>query len=178
MNSKKQLEQSKGFEEFVRLPPVAPPQSLYESVYSKIKKDLNPSVWQVFAKLAAIHFVTSLVTLSLCPQFGFRLIGDSMGLMQFFMGLGAYGCMMACGFFFLGASLLAASLILRPEEIRVLRKNKFYGLSALAFLSLGFFLMNDAQMVLGVVMAWFLGSLLGGLALLEAGWAYRRRGYA
>jgi len=175
MDTKKSLEQNQEYQEFLTASSSSPPRHISESILSRVSRDLNPSSWNVFAKLAVIHVGMSLVTLSVCPQFGFRILGEGMGLMRLFMVFGEYGCIVACGFFFLGMSLLAATLILRPEEIKVIRKNKFSELAVLTFLSLGFFLMIDAEVVFGIAVAWFFGSLAGGFALLEAGWALRRR---
>ena len=94
--------------------------------------------------------------------------------MHYFMGRGSFWCAMACGTFFIGTSILVATLALRPEEIRALRKNRISELGALAFLSLGFFIMINKEMVLGFSLVWFVGSISGGIAFLEVGWALRR----
>ena len=161
------------FQDFLSAAPSAPSAELSAAIFAHVERDLCPSAWSVFAKLAVIHFMTSVATLSVCPQFGYRVRGEGMGIQHYFMGLGEYGCMVACGFLFLGTSLLAATLFLRREEIRAIRKNRLSELSALAFLSLGFFIMVDAEVVLSLAIAWFLGSLAGGLALLELGSLFR-----
>ncbi|MEO5969705.1 MAG: hypothetical protein ABIQ95_07230, partial [Bdellovibrionia bacterium] len=67
---------------------VVPPLYLTEKIIDQIHHDLNPSAWIVFSKLSLIHFVVGIVTLSICPQFGFRVFGSGAGLMGMFMELG------------------------------------------------------------------------------------------
>jgi hypothetical protein len=93
-----------------------------------------------------------------------------MGLMEFFMHFGEYGCMVACGSFFLGSSILGAMLLLRPEEIRVIRSHRILELGALTLLSVGFFIMLQAEVVLGFFLAWAVGALVGGIFTLEVAW--------
>jgi hypothetical protein len=150
-----------------------PPNKVSEQLFAHIHQELHPSVWKTFSKLSLIHFVVALITLSICPQFGIRLLGDGMGLMSAFMKLGDLGCPLACGFFFTGTTLLAASLVLRPEEIRALRRNRFTELVALTLLSLGFFVMIRAEIALGFALLWIIGSIVGSLLALEVGWITR-----
>jgi hypothetical protein len=163
------------FEDFKNAESVTPPQGVSDQILARVQNNLNPSAWRVFAKLAGIHVVTALVTLSICPQFGIRVFGSGTGLMGYFMSLGKYGCMVACGCFFLGSSVLVAIALMRPEEIRVIRSRRLFELGALTLLSLGFFIMLQAQVVLGIFVAWTFGSLLGGILVLEAGWNLRLR---
>ena len=167
---------SRDFEDFKKGEPVTPPTAVSENLLAKVYHDLNPSSWKVFSKLALIHFFTAAAMLSVCPQFGFRLFGKGMGLMGYFMHFGEYGCMLACGSIFLSSSVLIAMLLLRPEEIRVIRNNRLLELGALTLLSLGFFIMvSAAEIVFGFALAWVLGSLLGGILTLEAAWIVRLR---
>ncbi len=161
------------FEEFVKGAPVVPHPSAKLDLSSTVHRDLNPSPYVVFSKLLAIHFATAVLTLSICPQFGIRLLGDGMGLMHYFMSFGTYGCLVACGAFFTGTSVLAAGLLLRGEELRKIRQNRWLELGTLVLLSLGFFVMKDAELIFGITLAWTLGALLGSLAVLELTWMLR-----
>lgn len=142
---------------------------------SEVSQDLNPSPFAVFSKLLGIHFISALVTLSICPQFGFRTYGEGMGLMHYFMNLGEYGCLIACGAFFTGTSLAIAGFTLRGEEMRAIRKNRILSSAALALLSIGFFFMLDAEFIFGLSAAWLLGAILGSVLAMEAAWTYRFR---
>jgi hypothetical protein len=96
-----------------------------------------------------------------------------MGLMHYFMALGPYGCLVTCGAFFMGTSLVVAGLILRGEELRAIRRSRVLQLGALTLLSLGFFIMLDAQIVFGLALAWFFGAWVGSLLTLEITWRLR-----
>ncbi len=163
------------FREFISNLKENPPKEITDKIFFMVDKDLNPGRFLVFSKLSMIHILVSLITLSVCPQFGFRVLGEGMGLMHIFSYFGPSACTLACGFFFLGMTLLTATIILKPEEIRSIRKNRIVELLALAFLSLGFFLMINAEMVLGIAIIWLTGSIIGGLIFLEAGWEIRKK---
>lgn len=152
-----------------------PPAALGQVIKARVHHELNPSALKVFSKLALIHFAVGALTLAVCPQFGVRLLGDGLGLMGTFMHLGSLGCPVACGIFFFSATLLVASLILNPEEVKSLRKNQILEVSALSLLSLGVFTMLHAEIVLGFALAWFLGALVGAFLSLEAGSRLRFR---
>ena len=166
------------FDQFIASNEEFPPPAISERILVEVRKDLNPSPFVVFSKLVAIHSLTALVTLSVCPQFGFRILGDGMGLMRIFMSLGRYGCLIACGAFFTGSSLLLAATLLKVEEVRVLRKYRVTELGSLALLSLGFFIMRDAELFLGLTFSWLFGAWIGSLISLEIGWSLRRRAHA
>lgn len=136
-----------------------PSQSVGQTIFERVRNDIQPSAWKVFSKLALIHFGMSLVILSFCPQFGVRIYGEGEGLIPFFMRLGEYGCMGACGAFFLGSSAILAALLLRREELKTLGRSHILAFGVLGLLSLGVFAMAHAEMILGLAAAWFTGSL-------------------
>lgn len=154
---------------------------LPSSLLSEIQRDLNPPALLVFTKLFGIHAATSVMTLAVCPQFGFRTFGEGMGLMHYFMGFGEHGCLIACGIFFTGMSLLIAGLVLRGEELRTIRQNRAVGMAALTLLSLGFFTMarwySGATFLVGIslTLAWLAGAFLGSVGSLELTWRVRFR---
>ncbi len=152
-----------------------PSAALTSRILGDAHRALHPSAWRVFTKLAGIHFAVALLTLSVCPQFGFRIFGEGHGLMHTFMQFGVVGCMAACGAFFVGTSVLVASLLLLPEEIRVLRQRRALQLGSLTTLSLGAFFMANTTIVAHLGLIWAAGSVFGGLLTLEAGWLLRRK---
>ncbi len=89
--------------------------------------------------------------------------------MRFFLPFGTYGCVALCGAFFVGATLFASGIILRPEELRVLRGHRLLQISALTLVSLGALIMLEAEVLLAFAFAWIIGSILGGIAMLELG---------
>ncbi len=161
------------YAEFLGATQVVPPRALTTRVLSQIHQALNPNAWAVFSKIALLHFISALATLSICPQFGVRTFGEGMGLMHAFMSFGSHGCMIACGGLFTGTSLALGGLLLRPEEVRVLRSHRLLQISALTLLSLGAFLMLDVEIAVGFALSWLVGAILAGAATLELSWGLR-----
>ena len=164
---------AKEYQEFMASPGLAVSNAVSEKILGRVYADLNPPVWRVSGKLALVHIIAALFTLSACPQFGFRLLGEGMGLMHIFMAFGKTACTLACGSVFMGSSLLAAALILRVEEIRKIRRHRLLHVGSLAFLSLGFFIMVDAEVFFSLGIIWLIGAILGGMGALELGWKLR-----
>ena len=99
-----------------------------------------------------------------------------MGLMGLFMRYGEQACMLGCGAVFMTGSALVASLVLRPEEIRKLRRTELLIFPALAVFSLGALFCFGATIAAGLALFWLLGSIAGGLATLELTWLIREKG--
>lgn len=152
-----------------------PPAAISEQLISVIHHELNPSIWRVLAKLSLIHLFSAVVTLSICPQFGVRIFGQGMGLMVYFMRLGDQVCAAACGAFFTMFSLFVAGIVLRSEEVRAIARHRGAEILALTGLSLGFFIMLRADIVIEFALVWFGGAVLGGLSGLGLGWLFRRK---
>lgn len=161
------------FQDFLAASPTSVPTNTSRKVLSEIHHRLNPPAFSVFLKTSFIHFVVGSFSLLLCPQFGISLTG-SMGLMRYMMQYGETVCMFACGALFTSVSLLAISLILKPEEVRVLERNKSLQILALSTLSIGAFLCLGAEVILSIGAIWAAGAVLGGILSLEAGWKLRR----
>lgn len=160
------------FQNFASAEEVAPPRKLSSQILTKVRTDLNPSSWFVFSKLAFIHLVVGTLTLLACPQLGINILPGH-GLMAVFMKLGETGCTAACGAFFLGTSTFMASLLLRPEEIRTIKRSELIQVAALSLLSVAVFISMGATNVTSLVLAWFIGSVVGALATFEFGWITR-----
>lgn len=162
------------FQEFVASEEIQPSKDLSAKILSKVHTDLNPAMWSVISKLGIIHILIGAMTLLVCPQFGIGAFGG-MGLMHIFMRFGETVCTLACGAFFLGSSTLVGSFVLRPEEVKVARKNKLIGVLLLSSISVGVFICTGANIVASLALIWALGSVIGGIATLELGWLIRSR---
>lgn len=162
------------FQEFMGADQAQVPKAVSDSILARVNSDLNPSSWLVFAKVSAIHAVMGFITLLFCPQFGLGFT-DGMGLMALFMRFGDQACMVGCGAVFMGGSLLTASIVLRSEELRVIRGTEILQVSTLALLSMGVFICAGVGVVASLGAFWVLGSILGGLGTFELGLALRRR---
>ncbi len=163
------------FDEFQNTDSLAPPAGVSGQIFLKVRTDLNPRAGAVFLKLAGIHAVVGGITLLFCPQFNVNPLFGGIGLMSLFMRYGERVCMMGCGSVFMGGSLLVASLVLRPEEVRVIRRTEVLQMGLLALLSVGAFICADSSVIGGLALFWVLGSIFGGLGTFELGWAVRRR---
>jgi hypothetical protein len=161
------------FKEFLGTADVSPNVGVSDLILEKVSSDLNPSIFQVFSKLIFIHVSVAAFALSVCPQFGFQIFRNGMGLMHYFMQLGTYGCPLACGSFFIGLSVLVACFMLKIEEVRKIRRTWVLQLGALSLLSLGFFFMFDSEIVFSFAAIWLLGAVAGSLLTLEVGWRFR-----
>ena len=84
-------------------------------------------------------------------------------------------CMAFCGLLYLGISALSLSLLLKPEEIKVIRRHKILQLTLLSGVSLGVFLCLGAEVLLIPGTLWVAGSLIGGISTLELGWLLRSK---
>ncbi len=162
------------FKTFMDATPVAPPQSLRENILNYVHKELNPSAVKVFSKISLIHVGVGFISLLMCPQFGFSPLGN-MGLMSLLMKYGNAVCMLGCGAVFVGGTALISSFVLKPEEVRVLRKTEALQFAVLSILSIGAFLCLGAEVLEGLTLIWMLGSLVGGLLSLEIGWVIRKK---
>ncbi len=140
----------------------------------RVHRDLNPSLSHLLKKISLIHAFSAVATLSVCPQFGFRLIGEGHGLMHYFMALGNAGCPMACGVFFLGTSFSLSAFFMTRDELRKLRESKFLVLTVLVLASLGFFKIMEGEFFLEFSVFWIVGAFLGGWMTLEGVWRARR----
>jgi|SRR6185312_54273 len=163
------------FNEFLSAPEINPPTKLNHAILSHVHQELNPTAHRVFIKVLGIHTVVSLFSLSICSQFGIRVLPlyDAMESMMSLVGK-TY-CMALCGLLYLGFSALALSFLLKPEEVKVIRRHKILQLTLLTGLSLGVFLCLGAEVLFIPAALWMAGSLIGGIVTLELGWMLRSR---
>jgi len=158
----------KEFEQFIALPGEAPPPAVTERVMSEVRAELSPSTWAVFGKLVAVHAAVSIASLSVCPQFNVRVLGEGPGLMGQFMEYGDAWCHLLCGAFYLGSSALVAALLFSRPELRVLKRARWTVLPPLAGLSLGVFALAQAELTLAWVAFWLAGALVAAGVMIEA----------
>ncbi len=154
----------KEFREFLDAPTLEPPKSISNKVFEAVSNELNPHAWAVFLKLLGITTISGILSLAVCPQFGF---GNSFWLMRSFMRFGPHVCSIACGAIFISFGIILSFFLLRPEELRVLRKTRFLQLAVLSGLTLSGFICAGAEVFLAVALFWLLGAVVGGLLTLE-----------
>ena len=161
------------FIEFAEAKSASIPEHITKKILGKIQSDLNPGAFTVFTKMAFIHSAVGAATLLACPQFGISFTNGH-GLMHYLMQYGDGVCMLGCGAFFTAFSLLIASLILKPEEVRAFKGNQILQMTSLSTYSLVIFLFLGGEVVLTLGLIWILGAILGGALSFEAGWSYRQ----
>lgn len=155
-----------------------PPNDLTSNIKKRIEVELNPSGRSVFFKLFAIHFISGVLTLFVCPQFGLGFSERSHAFLSLLLGLGEHSCMLICGALFLGSTGLVAALFLKAEEVRTIQRSRGLQWMALAFLSVGFFLALQEQertIPIGLAATWIVGALLGGTSVFRLSWELRSR---
>jgi len=150
------------------------PEDVSSQILQQIHKEMNPSAWTVFMKLLGVHGVVGTLSLAVCDQFGISPFNTGFSLANYFMKFGHSVCMTLCGFLFISLTILLGRLVLRSEEIMVLKKNVFVQIPALGALSLGAFMMLGAEVVLGIAALWLLGAAIGGFFATQLLWHSRK----
>jgi len=138
------------------------PDEISSQILKRIHKEMNPSARAVFMKLLAVHGVVGTLSLTVCDQFGISPFNTGFSLADYFMKFGHSVCMILCGFLFISLTIFLGRLVLRREELMVLKKNVFVQIPALSALSLGVFMILGAEIVLGIAALWLLGAAIGG----------------
>jgi hypothetical protein len=145
------------------------PEHINAKILSDIKKRLKPDLKYILAKLFGIHTLTTIITLAICPQFGFQFFKTSLNLMHYFMKFGQHFCDFACGTFFTATSFFIALFIISRDELRVLKYNKFLAISSIILTSIGFFAIMSPTVFFELSLLWILGATMGASLALEIG---------
>jgi len=154
------------FKDFESMPEDSVP-PFQSRLRSSILKELDPSWMRIASKVLGVHVFASLITLSLCRQFGVRIFFDGPGLMESFMKLGYLGCMAACGALYVGATFLLIPLLLTYDESRKFQKHLYLQPLLVGGISLAFLGGVGEIFSLSVGAIWLAsGWLSGSLAFL------------
>lgn len=123
------------FEEFFGGPEVLPPQEVTRKILEQAHSYLNPPLSRVFLKLLIFHLVSSLLSLSICPQFGIGPFGGGDGMLGWIMQYGHLVCAIFCGSVYLGFTATLAIFGMRMEELQVVGRSAFWQFTAMAVFS-------------------------------------------
>lgn len=159
------------FESFLNAGEVQPPAHVTEAILTFVHRDLNPSVWLVLSKLAALQAVLGGISLMICSQFG---VGSGQ-LIHVFARLGDNACMALCGALFLGLGSVAAGLLMSAPEVRLIRKSGYLPILLMGIMALGIFFGFGAEIVVGLAFVWLLGGFIAGMLAIEAAAQFRLR---
>jgi len=162
------------YAKFLTAQEISPPSHLTAKVFKDAEAIFSPSPFLVLGRLGLIVFIVGLLNLVLCPQFGVGFARES-GLFEFFMMFGHHACKAFCGAFFLGTGLFLSTIILKIEDLKVLRQHRFLQVSALSSIALVLFVAAGGSVYFTAAVYWFIGALLGGVICLEAGFKLRQQ---
>jgi hypothetical protein len=143
------------------------PDQINEKILSSIHEKLHPKLSHLILKLFSVHLATALITLSVCPQFGFKIFKLPVNLMHSFMIFGMPTCYFLCGLFFTATSTIMAAIVLQRDEIRALKFHKTLAAAALILSSIGFFGIMNPNFFLEFSMLWLIGAITGVVITLE-----------
>lgn len=118
-------EMNRDYESFMSATDVSVPARLSDTIRTKVHADLNPPPLHVFTKVGFLHLAVGSLTLAFCPQFGMEFTSLAQKFVHHLNGYHSFWCSLACGAVFLGTGTLFTFLFLRPEELRVVRRQRF-----------------------------------------------------
>lgn len=132
-------------------------------VLNKIQTEIAlsaPKKSSVAMKMGAIHLGSSVLTLTVCPQFGTRLFFEGEGLMDVFMKISPMFCQAFCGAFYLAATFVIARLIMSYDEWLVVTRSRVLSIGGLALVSLGVFAMLAQGISFEAGVFWIFGAIV------------------
>jgi hypothetical protein len=144
------------------------PEHVSSKILATVHERLHPNLINLTGKLFLVHLLTAVITLSVCPQFGFKIFKLPINLMNHFMVYGMPVCNFLCGLFFTTTSMIVASFVLRRDEVRALRYKRLLVNLALLLSSIGFFGIMNPNLFLEFSLLWLLGAVMGITLTLEA----------
>ena len=155
------------FQDFLNSNDNIPPEHIDMKIQSFVRQELEPNHSIVFLKLLTVQTFIGLLTLLFCPQFELSLTNNHELYHYFHFTLGTYGCFAICGALFIGTGAMFASYILGPGELRRIRNNKILYYFSITAIAVSMFLLFGAKVYLITASIWFMGAILGGIAMLE-----------
>lgn len=144
------------------------PDKISSQILESVHKKLHPNLAHLITKLFLVHLLTAVITLSICPQFGFKIFRLPVNLMNHFMVYGMPFCNFLCGLFFTATSMIVACIVLKRDELRALRYQRLLVNLALLLSSIGFFGIMNPNLFLEFSLLWLLGAIMGITLTLEA----------
>ena len=111
MNDKNKNE----FESFMNASANAP-KGISEQLTFNIHTDLKRLPLRTFVKTLSAHWLAGILTLVVCPQFGWNPFSSSPHLPHIFMEYGMWVCGLFCGIIFMALGALISLLFLNGNE--------------------------------------------------------------
>ncbi|MBC7741822.1 MAG: hypothetical protein H7061_06480 [Bdellovibrionaceae bacterium] len=175
MNSHNEDSWLKEYNEFFDSDGIPVPDNVTENLFTQMKSLLNPSAKLIFLKILSIHIITGFLSLSVCNQFGINPFNTSQSITTWMMAVGGHHlCMVGCGVFFIGLSLMISGYLLTIEEVNALKRTRYLQTFCLIVVSLASFIMVGAEVAISIAALWLLGGFIGGLVATETVWVLKR----
>ena len=157
------------FRAFLETEEVSPPRHLSETIFARVKAELQPALSRIFIKAFTIQAVVASLTLAICPQFGIGSVGGGHGLMAYFMGFGPQVCALLCGSTFLGLSSFFVPLMLKPSELRRAYSYGFAYVPVVTAIAFGALMLSGENTEIPWLLFWSAGGLGSGFVFLWLG---------
>ena len=114
------------FQAFMSASPSQAPRWVADELSLAIRKDLEPSWWNLGSKLVGLHLLAGGISLWLCPQFGVGGDDHASRVMRTLMPYGEIACAAGCGAVFSSLTALAAAGFLTRDERRIVAKKELW----------------------------------------------------
>jgi hypothetical protein len=160
------------FDIFETCEPMATSQETDLKVMMHAYRAINPSQIHVFAKLNFIFFMTTFVFTIFIPVFGASIVKWP-ALYESLSQYNDYFIQGIFGFLHLGLCVTAAVIFLTRDELRALRRMRFFHLPALCLIILLAFFFLGLPVHTSATLFWVAGGLIGMFSTLEIGYAFR-----
>jgi len=164
----REREMQSEFVEFIEISPVVPSKEKDRVVMDMVSRDLHPTPIKVYSKFALIQSFSGLLTLTVCPQFGFGFGQHNQFLHTLHAATTPIVFYLLCGVFFVLLGAIMSGGILNQDETRTVGSKKFVCFaifSVFAYLVL-VALGSEAFAVSSLV--WILGAFMGNILGFEA----------
>ncbi len=149
------------FGEFIQAETVKPTAETDHRVLSAIGADLCLTQWPVFAKVAVIETAAGIATLFVCPQFGLGFSGHNALLHSLHEAVEPLIFYAICGLLFISLGAVMSALVLRRNEIQVIKRSKYAYYFIYAFAACLVLTQVGTGALLLSASAWILGAVIG-----------------
>ena len=151
------------FVEFIESNQVAPSQVSDKAVMHMVSHDLHPGPLKVYGKFALIQTFSSLLTLTVCPQFGVGFGRHNEFLHSLHETTPPVVFYLLCGVFFVLLGAVVSGLILNSPELKALGNIKFAWFAIFGVLAYLVLVALGSEGFVASSLAWIVGAFLGGL---------------
>ena len=155
------------FYDFVEVDPVEPPENVGKAIKEMVTCELVPHPVRIYSKLTVVEAASGLLTLAICPQFGFGFMGHDQILHSLHAVTTPAIYYLLCGVFFVLLGACLSGLVLSPAEIKVLGKEKFFYFAAYSVLAYLALTGLGSEAFALVSLTWIFGAFLGNLLGFE-----------